>query len=357
MNTKILNNPPQVVSFRSDKDIELKFELLKESDLFNSHHSVAIILKQDGPTKPYAEVLNYTTEDDVTESDILKFVICCKNNNDMTRQLGVESVVFGKHTSEVVLSMKDSIQLSYIGGKAHWTTIPNNFLPRGYSGRQVCLVHKCDGSVINASVQEVFDIGSYCSVLKIINDFEVPPHAEPLEKPITAEFVDIRELFENLGKVIFIRGPSGCGKTTLANKMVADGKAALKVEADDFFIEGRLDELRTQLLTGTMAPTSQSEYKFDRVLISQAHTAALCLVVEALLNGKTVIVSNTNVRTESIFKQVHAITHRIGALVDFKVIDLTEFKGDSNAPVEVRNRMFKEFEPWHSECSSEPQSS
>lgn len=74
-----------------------------------------------------------------------------------------------------------------------------------------------------------------------------------------------------------IRGVPGSGKTTVAHQLINTNQYDCVFEADDFF-------------------TTDGVYRFDGTKIKDAHKACYANVVNALTQGKRVIVANTFTR-------------------------------------------------------------
>lgn len=84
-------------------------------------------------------------------------------------------------------------------------------------------------------------------------------------------------------KVIFTRGISASGKTTWAEQFIKDNPTFVNINRDD---------IRWELFTGGVP--DWGKYKFTKGnerLVSDRQTE---LVIEAVRNGKSMIISNTN---------------------------------------------------------------
>ncbi|MFC1235426.1 ATP-binding protein [Vibrio sp. F74] len=80
-------------------------------------------------------------------------------------------------------------------------------------------------------------------------------------------------------KLILIRGLPGSGKSTLAKRIIEQYSFPIQhIETDMFFVE------------------KGGDYSFDAKKLSQAHNWCQAEVREALLNGYSVVVSNTFVQ-------------------------------------------------------------
>ena len=120
-----------------------------------------------------------------------------------------------------------------------------------------------------------------------------------------------------------VRGWPGTGKTTLANKLAAENDW-VHAEADQWFER-----------TG--------QYIFDHTQLQQAHDFCRRKVIEALGQGKSVVVSNTFTRhwEYAIYEE---IARSFGATV--KIISLTkEYGSIHNVPEASMQRMRARFEP------------
>lgn len=124
--------------------------------------------------------------------------------------------------------------------------------------------------------------------------------------------------------LVLIRGIPGTGKSTLA-KMFADRMGFEHLEADQYFVDH---------VTG--------EYKFNRNMISHAHTYCVAYTDDFLNHGKDVVVSNTFVHQWEMEKYREMATrYNIG----LTVIVLTEEYGNTHGvPKETVDRMRSEFE-------------
>lgn len=93
-------------------------------------------------------------------------------------------------------------------------------------------------------------------------------------------------------RLLLIRGAPGSGKSTMAKQFLDDGHFDVHYEADMYFMQ-------------------DGEYKYDHTKISQAHHWCQAKVLEALLENKRVIVSNTftkNWELEGYLQQLHLAT-------------------------------------------------
>lgn len=119
-----------------------------------------------------------------------------------------------------------------------------------------------------------------------------------------------------------IRGLPGSGKTTLAKIMQQQLNAA-HFEADMFF-------------------EVNGEYKFDKTKIKQAHNWCYNSVIDNLLTGKTVIVSNTFTRYWEMQKYIDYCTqHNVAYHV---IICSGNYKSIHNVPNSTIEDMKKRFE-------------
>lgn len=124
-------------------------------------------------------------------------------------------------------------------------------------------------------------------------------------------------------KLYILCGAPGSGKSTLAAKLIAEGKADIRHEADDYFIrDGR--------------------YIFDASQLYQAHKQCQERVRDDLAAGKNVVVSNTNVRERD--RQIYVnIAGSVGAEYEIVVCRGT-YTNVHGVPPEIVNRMQQTLE-------------
>lgn len=86
---------------------------------------------------------------------------------------------------------------------------------------------------------------------------------------------------KNKATLYLIRGIPGSGKSTLAYKLFSGGLVEHVFEADEYFIQ-------------------DGEYKFDTMKLNAAHRHCQQRTVQALLEGRSVCVSNTSTTRKEI---------------------------------------------------------
>lgn len=122
-----------------------------------------------------------------------------------------------------------------------------------------------------------------------------------------------------MSKVTILRGISGSGKTTYASKHYPN---TLVVSADHFF--------------GT-----PPRYKFDPEKLPEAHNTCLRLFIEAVRNGRAVVVDNTNTTVEEI-APYYALAEAYGHEVEIVTIEFDPLvaaqRNVHNVPLEAIER-------------------
>lgn len=101
---------------------------------------------------------------------------------------------------------------------------------------------------------------------------------------------------------IIIRGVSGTGKSEFVKTLQSLNKDISRVSADDFFV------------------TEDGRYEFDAALLGQAHDKCYNDFCKYILEGKSVIVDNTNT-TESQFQRYQEFAESHDIKVNIVVID------------------------------------
>jgi hypothetical protein len=88
--------------------------------------------------------------------------------------------------------------------------------------------------------------------------------------------------------VHIVRGPSGCGKTTFAKELRAD------IIAEETSLFPHAPYLTPQIISADdFFTTKDGEYKFDRSMLSRAHTETISDAMSTLKMGRDVIITNT----------------------------------------------------------------
>ena len=125
-----------------------------------------------------------------------------------------------------------------------------------------------------------------------------------------------------------VRGIPGSGKSTFARKLIAKGMADVYYEADMFFERNGI-------------------YQYDRSKLSQAHEWCQNQVVQALRQGKNVIVSNTFTTISEILPYARFCRQNH---IPFQIVRLTtNFGSIHGVPKDVIAKMKDQFEDWRGE--------
>ena len=122
-------------------------------------------------------------------------------------------------------------------------------------------------------------------------------------------------------KMIILRGQSGAGKTTLATKAFSD---YVRCSADDHFMKN-------------------GRYVFDRYELQVAHDYYYVKAKKALIEGKNVIIDNTNRKLDE-FSRYLRLKEFTSEIVVAKVV--SSFTSDKNIPphvIEIFHREYQRF--------------
>ena len=135
--------------------------------------------------------------------------------------------------------------------------------------------------------------------------------------------------------VYFIRGVSGSGKSTLAKMLIEARKAStgneiLHVEADMYF-------------------SKDGEYKFDPSLLKEAHEWAKKQLVEAVADGRDIVVSNTFTRKWELDGYLDLIRNDSSFIIIKAVGDYENVHG---VPVEAVQGMKDRWEDYPDEITA-----
>jgi len=125
-------------------------------------------------------------------------------------------------------------------------------------------------------------------------------------------------------KLIIVRGLPGSGKSTKAKELIESGKADIHLEADMFFYD------------------KKGNYIYDRSLLKEAHQWCQTVTKRNLVEGKSVVVSNTFVKMWEM-KPYIEMCKELG--IDYEIIKC-EYNGSNihSVPQEVIKRMKDSWE-------------
>lgn len=131
-------------------------------------------------------------------------------------------------------------------------------------------------------------------------------------------------------KLTLIRGLPGSGKSTRAKAMVSQYRGSiLHLEADMYFVD------------------KQGIYRFDESKLSNAHQWCRAKTEQGLVEGSSVIVSNTFVQRWEI-EPYYYLAKKLK--VEFEVLVCTgEFGSIHNVPEETIEKMKKRWQTWRSD--------
>jgi predicted kinase len=135
---------------------------------------------------------------------------------------------------------------------------------------------------------------------------------------------------ENMSKMILIRGLPGSGKSTLARE-IAEKESAVILSTDDFWMK-------------------DGKYQFDVTRLTEAHEWNQQRAQDALSEGWSVVIDNTNVLREHM-RPYEKMAKEAGAEIEEKIAPLngedveTLFRNNSHdVPFHIIEKMRKQWE-------------
>ncbi len=147
-------------------------------------------------------------------------------------------------------------------------------------------------------------------------------------KKYSQEIGNVKKEEDNKNGLFIIRGLPGSGKSTFAKEIISNVKNCTHYEADMFFVQ-------------------DGQYNYDRNKIGSAHEWCLSKVKEDLMDGKTVIVSNTFTTLREMSPYIDFCKSNS---IPFVVYRMTKNYGNiHNVPEEIVKKMNDRFQNYPGE--------
>lgn len=134
-------------------------------------------------------------------------------------------------------------------------------------------------------------------------------------------------------KAIFMRGISGSGKSTEVRKIVAEDDSFIVCSADHYFYD------------------ENGAYNFDGSQIKYAHLACKLRFFDAIMNGRNIIIDNTNLHAQHLMWYVSEVK-QFGyelELIEFEKPDVIDeswvARGDKGIGIDVFKRQLSDYKP------------
>ena len=126
-------------------------------------------------------------------------------------------------------------------------------------------------------------------------------------------------------RLLIVRGLPGAGKSYYASRR----RGYVHYEADQYWVG------------------SDGVYRFDITRLKEAHSWCLDTVTEALMEGRSVVVSNTFTTRHEILPYIYA-AEEARALVEVVHV-VGDFGSIHGVPAEALKKMAARWEPWEGE--------